>query len=72
MRIESVDFFYLAMPEVTNAADGSQDALLVRVTGGGHIGWGECEAAPLALDRRLGRADVARRVPPGHGFCAGA
>ena len=47
MRIESVDFFYLAMPAVTTAADGSQDALLVRVTGGGHIGWGECEAAPL-------------------------
>ena len=31
MRIEAVDFFYLAMPEVTDEADGSQDALLVRV-----------------------------------------
>lgn len=28
-------------------ADGSQDALLVRVAVGGHVGWGECEAAPL-------------------------
>ena len=27
MKIESVDFFYLAMPEVTTEADGSQDAL---------------------------------------------
>ena len=47
MNIEAVDFFYLAMPEVTEEADGSQDALLVRVAAGGHIGWGECEAAPL-------------------------
>ena len=36
MKIESVDFFYLAMPVVTEAADGSQDALLVRVTSGAH------------------------------------
>ena len=47
MKIESVDFFYLAMPEVTTEADGSQDALVVRVEAGGHVGWGECEAAPL-------------------------
>ena len=31
MRIESVDFFYLAMPEVLDIGDGSQDALLVRL-----------------------------------------
>ena len=31
MKIENVDFFYLSMPEVTTAGDGSQDALLVRV-----------------------------------------
>ena len=30
MKVESVDFFYLAMPTVTTAADGSQDALVVR------------------------------------------
>jgi len=47
MKIESVDFFYLAMPEVRNIGDGSQDALLVRVSAGGLVGWGECEAAPL-------------------------
>ena len=35
MKIESVDFFYLAMPVVTTEADGSQDALLVRVSAGG-------------------------------------
>ena len=47
MRIDSVDFFYLAMPEILDIGDGSQDALLVRVCAGGHVGWGECEAAPL-------------------------
>ncbi|MBS0205871.1 MAG: mandelate racemase/muconate lactonizing enzyme family protein [Planctomycetes bacterium] len=47
MRIDSVDFFYLAMPEILDIGDGSQDALLVRVTAGDHVGWGECEAAPL-------------------------
>ncbi|MFT3748951.1 MAG: mandelate racemase/muconate lactonizing enzyme family protein [Agriterribacter sp.] len=47
MKIESVDFFYLSMPEVLDIGDGSQDALLVRITGGGFEGWGECEASPL-------------------------
>ncbi|MBX3014998.1 MAG: mandelate racemase/muconate lactonizing enzyme family protein [Caldilineaceae bacterium] len=47
MRIEAIDFFYLSMPEVLDIGDGSQDALLVRVAGGGYEGWGECEAAPL-------------------------
>ena len=36
MKIESVDFFYLSMPEVTTEADGSQDALLVRVVADAH------------------------------------
>src|SRR5690606_22190271 len=47
MKVESVDFFYLKMPEILDIGDGSQDALLVRVRGGGLEGWGECEAAPL-------------------------
>src|SRR5262245_5738649 len=47
MKIESVDFFYLKMPQVRDIGDGSQDALLVRVRAGGFVGWGECEAAPL-------------------------
>ena len=47
MKIESVDFFYLSMPEVFNIGDGSQDALLVRIRAGGLEGWGECEASPL-------------------------
>lgn len=62
MNIDSVDFFYLAMPEVTTAADGSQDALVVRVSAGGHVGWGECEAAPLP-------SIAAFVCPMSHGAC---
>jgi L-alanine-DL-glutamate epimerase-like enolase superfamily enzyme len=47
MKIESVDFFYLSMPEVFDVGNGSQDALLVRIRAGGLEGWGECEASPL-------------------------
>lgn len=47
MKIDSVDFFYLSMPQVLDIGDGSQDALLVRVAAGEYVGWGECEAAPL-------------------------
>jgi L-alanine-DL-glutamate epimerase-like enolase superfamily enzyme len=62
LKIESVDFFYLAMPVVTTEADGSQDALLVRVMAGGHVGWGECEAAPLP-------SIAAFVCPMSHGVC---
>jgi L-alanine-DL-glutamate epimerase-like enolase superfamily enzyme len=47
MKIDAVDMFYLAMPEIDDVADGSQDMLLVRVTAGDLVGWGEGEAAPL-------------------------
>jgi L-alanine-DL-glutamate epimerase-like enolase superfamily enzyme len=47
MKIESIDFFYLSMPEVLDIGDGSQDALLVRVQARDYVGWGECEASPL-------------------------
>ncbi|MBV9813475.1 MAG: mandelate racemase/muconate lactonizing enzyme family protein [Acetobacteraceae bacterium] len=62
MKIEAVDLFYLSMPEITNEADGSQDALLVRVAGGEHIGWGECEASPLV-------SIAAFVCPMSHGVC---
>jgi L-alanine-DL-glutamate epimerase-like enolase superfamily enzyme len=63
MRINSVEFFYASMPEVTLEADGSQDALLVRVSGEeGSVGWGECEASPLT--------SIASFVAPrSHGVC---
>ena len=48
MKIAAVDPFYLRMPNITTAADGTQDALLVRVrTDTGLEGWGECDASPL-------------------------
>src|SRR4051794_21490213 len=47
MRIEAVDFYYLAMPEILDIGDGSQDLLLVRLQAGPYVGWGECEASPL-------------------------
>lgn len=63
MRIDSVDFFYASMPEVTLEADGSQDALLVRVVADdGSIGWGECEASPLT-------SIAAYVTPRSHGVC---
>ncbi|HXJ01681.1 MAG TPA: enolase C-terminal domain-like protein, partial [Micropepsaceae bacterium] len=62
MKIDTVDFFYLSMPQVTTEGDGSQDALLVRVAAGGHVGWGECEASPLV-------SIAAFVCPMSHGAC---
>ena len=50
------------MPKVTAEADGSQDALVVRVTAGGLVGYGECEAAPLP-------SIAALVCPLSHGSC---
>ena len=48
MKITAVDPFYLRMPDITTAADGTQDTLLVRIqTDAGLEGWGECDASPL-------------------------
>ncbi len=64
MKIEAVDFFYLAMSEVLNIGDGSQDALLVRICLGDSVGWGECEASPLV--------SIAGLVAPmSHSACLG-
>lgn len=60
--IEAVDFFYVSMPVVTTEGDGSQDALLVRVSAGGVVGWGECEASPLV-------SIAAFVCPMSHGAC---
>lgn len=62
MRIDAVDFFYLSMPEVTLEADSSQDACLVRVQAGPHVGYGDCEAAPLP-------SIAAFVCPRSHGAC---
>jgi len=62
VKIDAVDFFYLAMPQITTEADGSQDALVVRVIAGAHVGWGECEASPLT-------SIAAFVCPMSHGVC---
>ncbi len=62
MKIDTVDLFYASMPDITLEADGSQDALLVRVTADGFVGWGECEASPLT-------SIAAFVTPRSHGVC---
>jgi L-alanine-DL-glutamate epimerase-like enolase superfamily enzyme len=48
VNIAAIDLFYLAMPEISSAADGTQDTLLVRIRDeSGLEGWGECDASPL-------------------------
>ena len=47
MKIDNIELNYLSMPEILDEADGSQDALIVKVEAGGFVGWGECEASPL-------------------------
>lgn len=65
MRIDSVDLFYLAMPEITSAADGTQDTFLVRIRAeNGLEGWGECDASPLVTL-------AAYVCPPSHGNIVG-
>ena len=62
MSIDAVDFFYLSMPKVEDIGDGSQDALVVRVSADGVEGWGECEASPLV-------SIAAFVTPMSHGAC---
>jgi L-alanine-DL-glutamate epimerase-like enolase superfamily enzyme len=50
------------MPKVEDIGDGSQDALVVRVTADGVTGWGECEASPLV-------SMAAFVTPMSHGAC---
>ena len=48
MKITAVDPLYLTMPDVTEAADGTQDTVLIRIrTDAGLEGWGECDASPV-------------------------
>lgn len=48
MQITDIDLFYVALPEIKLAADGTQDSILVRVRAdNGLEGWGECDASPL-------------------------
>ncbi|MGQ9648889.1 MAG: mandelate racemase/muconate lactonizing enzyme family protein [Phycisphaerae bacterium] len=48
MKITDIELYYLALPQITDAADGTQDTLLVHIgTDTGIEGFGECDASPL-------------------------
>lgn len=46
-KIDAIDIFYLRGPEILDISDNSQDATLIRISAGGEVGWGECDASPL-------------------------
>ena len=65
MRITDVRAFMLRLPDISAAADGTQDDLLLRVdTDAGISGWGEVDTAPL-----VGKAVVDAHMS--HGTCYG-
>ncbi|HXY40086.1 MAG TPA: mandelate racemase/muconate lactonizing enzyme family protein, partial [Vicinamibacteria bacterium] len=65
MRITDVRATMLRLPQVSAAADGTQDDLILRVdTDAGISGWGEVDTAPL-----VGRAVVDAHMS--HGTCFG-
>ena len=37
MKVENIELYYLSMPEILDVADGSQDALIVKVEAGESI-----------------------------------
>ena len=48
MKIESIDLFYFALPDVCDIADGSQDSFIVRIRSDtGLEGYGESDSSPL-------------------------
>ena len=60
MKIIAVDPFYLRMPDITTAADGTQDTLLVRIRTDERIeGWGECDACTFSQYSSLLLSNVA-------------
>ena len=72
MKIDSVDFYYLSMPEVLDIADGSQDLLLVRMQVGSARRLGRMRGVAAGEHRQLGRADVARGLQTDSRFGAWA
>ena len=48
MKIQSIDLFYFALPQIHDIADGSQDSFIVRVrSDDGVEGFGESDSSPL-------------------------
>ena len=50
MKITAVEAIVLRLPDVTTAADGTQDTCLIRIdTDEGITGWGEVDSAPTVV-----------------------
>ena len=50
MKITAVQAIVLQLPDVTTAADGTQDTCLIRIeTDAGITGWGEVDSAPTVV-----------------------
>lgn len=65
MKISRVEAIVLRLPEVRQIADGTQDALIVRVhTDGGLVGLGEVDSSPTV-------AKAAIEAPLSHSLCCG-
>src|SRR6059058_1821183 len=48
MKIESIDLFYFALPQIRDIADGSQDCFIVRIRSDtNEQGFGESDSSPL-------------------------
>ena len=65
MSIDAVDFFYLSMPRVEDIGDGSQDALVVRVSADGVEVLGEIHSDSTVL-RTVRIGDVLYAVSDDH------
>jgi L-rhamnonate dehydratase len=65
MKIANVEAIILKLPEISNAADGTQDDLIIKIeTDEGITGYGEVDTAPY-----VGKAVVEGYMS--HGTCYG-
>ncbi len=69
MKIDSVDFYYLSMPQVLDIGDGSQDALLVRIAAGDSRWLGRMRGITARLHRELSLPHVSQRLQAGDRIC---
>jgi len=62
MKITNVSAIVLKLPEISSAADGTQDDLIIKVeTDEGITGWGEVDTAPYV--GKLSLMLICRMVP---------
>ncbi len=65
MKITQVSAHYLRLPEVTAAADGTQDTCLIQVdTDAGITGWGEADSGPTVV-KAIVEAPLSHKISNG-------